>query len=67
MVTLLQTTAGEKITLVDSSGLPHVITSSTLLTTLALGWAAFALSLVFNFLFYALHPSQVLLLLGIIV
>ena len=37
----------------------RVFDSSKLLTTLGIGWAAFGLSLMFNLLYYALHPSQV--------
>ena len=48
--------------LVDSSGMSHDITSFKLLVTLGIGWAAFILSLIFNILYYALHPSQVTLI-----
>ena len=40
----------------------HDITSYKLLVTLGIGWAAFGLSLIFNILYYALHPSQVTLI-----
>ena len=30
--------------------------------TLGIGWTAFGLSLIFNILYYALHPSQVTLI-----
>ena len=33
-----------------------------LLATLGIGWAAFGLSLIFNILYYALHPSEVTLI-----
>ena len=45
--------------MLDTDGYSHVLTSSTVFTTLVIGWAAFGLSLVFNILYYALHPSQV--------
>ena len=52
-------TNGEKTRLVDSSGMSEFIRSYKVLTTLGIGWAAFGLSLIFNILYYALHPSQV--------
>ena len=53
---------GENTRLVDSSGMSQSIPSYKLLTTLGLGWAAFGLSLIFNILYYALHPSEVTLI-----
>ena len=49
----------ENITIRDTKGNDQYIKSSTLLIILAVGWAAFLLSLFFNILYYALHPSQV--------
>ena len=54
--------AGEKITMIDTDGYSHAISSSTVFTTLGIGWAAFGLSLIFNILYYALHPSEVTLI-----
>ena len=45
--------------MICTDGNSHPITSSTVFATLGIGWAAFVLSLVFNILYYALHPSQV--------
>ena len=45
--------------MIDTDGNSHAITSSIVFTTLGIGWAAFGLSLLFNILYYALHPSQV--------
>ena len=42
--------------------MPHDISPHKLLATLGIGWAAFGLSLIFNILYYALHPSQVTLI-----
>ena len=53
---------GENTKLVDSSGMSHDISSYKLFVTLGIGWAAFGLSLIFNILYYALHPSQVTLI-----
>ena len=53
------TTAGETIPMIDTEGNSRPITSTTVFTTLGIGWAAFLLSLIFNILYYALHPSQV--------
>ena len=47
------------VELVDSSGFPKGIPSKKALATLGIGWAAFGLSLIFNILYYALHPSEV--------
>ena len=58
-VTLVMTKAGETITMIDTEGYPHDLSSSTVYTTLGIGWAAFGLSVIFNILYYALHPSQV--------
>ena len=59
VVTLLETTPGQTITMLDTDGYSHVITSYSVFKTLVIGWAAFGLSLLFNILYYALHPSQV--------
>ena len=62
-VIVVLTTNGEKtIKLVDSSGMAQDIPSYKVLATLGIGWAAFGLSLIFNILYYALHPSQVTLI-----
>ena len=50
---------GKNIKMKGTDGMIHQITSKAVLYTLAIGWTAFVLSLVFNLLFYALHPSQV--------
>ena len=49
----------EKVIMRDSSDIPHEIDSSTVKRIMGIGWAAFILSLFFNILYYALHPSQV--------
>ena len=59
VVTLVMTTSGETITMIDTEGYSHDLTSSTVFATLGIGWAAFGLSLIFNILYNALHPSQV--------
>ena len=51
--------SGGTITMIDTTGNSHAITSSIVFATLGIGWAAFGLSLLFNILYYALHPSQV--------
>ena len=56
---LIEITAENIITVRDTTGIGHEITSSTVLITLAVGWAAFLLSLFLNIVYYALHPSQV--------
>ena len=50
---------GKDIEMKGADGIIHEITSKTVLSTLAIGWAAFGLSLFFNLLYYSLHPSQV--------
>ena len=63
VVTLVLTgAAGETIKMICTDGNSHPITSSTVFATLGIGWAAFSLSLIFNILYYALHPSQVTLI-----
>ena len=60
VVTLVLTgAAGETITMIDTDGYSHGLTSFTIFATLGIGWAAFGLSLIFNILYYALHPSEV--------
>ena len=56
------TSAGKTITMIDTEGYSHELTSTTVFVTLGIGWAAFGLSLIFNILYYALHPSQVTLI-----
>ena len=53
------TTAGKSISMYDTKGRRHDLKSSTVLMILGVGWVAFALCLLFNILYYALHPSQV--------
>ena len=53
------TTPGKNITIIDTTGLPHEISATTVYTTLAIGWIAFGLAIIFNILYYALHPSKV--------
>ena len=60
VVTLVMTK--DTITMVDTDGNSHSIPSTTVFATLGIGWAAFGLSLIFNILYYALHPSQVTLI-----
>ena len=62
VIVVFTTNEKNTMTLVDSSGMSHYITTYKLLVTLGIGWAAFALSLIFNILYYALHPSQVTLI-----
>ena len=59
IIYMLTTNEKNTIRLLDSSGFSQKISSYTFLVTLGIGWAAFGLSLIFNFLYYALHPSQV--------
>ena len=60
MVILLKTgAAGGTITMIDTEGYSHDLSSSTVFATLGIGWVAFGLSLIFNILYYALHPSDV--------
>ena len=56
---LLEIKTEENIQIRDTKGISHSFTAFTVLITLAVGWAAFFLSIVFNILYYALHPSQV--------
>ena len=59
VIVVLTTNTENTIKLVDSSGKVQDIPHSKLFSTLGIGWAAFGLSLIFNILYYALHPSQV--------
>ena len=59
VVIILLTSREQNIELIDTDGIPLEIPVSTFLQTLGIGWAAFGLSLIFNILYYALHPSQV--------
>ena len=56
---LLMTTAGKSISMYDTKGRRHDLKSSTVLMILGIGWVAFSLCLLFNILYYALHPSKV--------
>ena len=53
------TPVGEDINMVNTVGRPYNFTRSHVLITLGVGWAAFGLALIFNLLYYVLHPSQV--------
>ena len=59
VATLVMTVPGETIDMIDTNGHDHPITHYIVFKTLAIGWAAFILSLIFNILYYALHPSEV--------
>ena len=59
VMTLAMDKVGENITLVNTVGGTYTFTSSHVFITLGVGWAAFGLALIFNFLYYVLHPSQV--------
>merc|ERR1719300_2325006 len=58
-VTLVMTKVGENITLVNTVGGTYTFTPSHVFITLGVGWAAFGLALIFNLVYYVLHPSQV--------
>ena len=62
VVALVMTTAGKTIIMIDTDGDSHEPSSTTVFATLGIGWAAFGLSLIFNILYCALHPSQVTLI-----
>ena len=49
------------IVMVNTVGGTYNFTPSHVSITLGVGWGAFGLALIFNLLYYALHPSQVLL------
>ena len=49
------------IVMINTVGRTYIFTPSQVFITLGVGWAAFGLALIFNLLYYALHPSQVLL------
>ena len=53
------TPIGENITLVNTAGRTYNFTPSHVFKTLGVGWAAFFLALIFNLLYYVLHPSEV--------
>merc|ERR1719282_858081 len=53
------TPVGEDIIMENTVGRTYNFTRSHVLITLGVGWAAFGLALVFNLLYYVLHPSQV--------
>ena len=50
--------AGGTIRITKPNGIGTNISSSTIFMTLGVGWAAFVLSIIFNVIYYALHPSQ---------
>merc|ERR1719300_977150 len=58
-MTLAMDMVGENITLVNTVGRTYDFTPSHVFITLGVGWAAFVLALIFNLLYYVLHPSQV--------
>ena len=58
-MTLEMVKAGEDITLVNTAGRTYNFTPSHVFITLGVGWAAFVFALIFNLLYYVLHPSQV--------
>jgi len=47
------------IIMVNTVGKTYIFTPSHVFITLGVGWAAFGLALVFNLVYYVLHPSQV--------
>ena len=53
------TPVGEDIIIRNTVGKTYIFTPSHVFITLGVGWAAFGLALVFNLLYYVLHPSQV--------
>ena len=53
------TPVGEDIIIRNTVGKTYIFTPSDVFITLGVGWAAFGLALVFNLLYYVLHPSQV--------
>ena len=60
-MTVAMKKVGEDIIMVNTVGKIYIFTPSQVFITLGVGWAAFGLALIFNILYYALHPSQVLL------
>ena len=58
-VTLAMTLVKTKIGEDNSSRRTQDFTPSHVLIMLGVGWAAFFLALIFNLLYYVLHPSQV--------
>ena len=59
VMTLAMDMVGENITLVNTVGRTYNFTPSHVFITLGVGWAAFGLALIFNLLYYVMHPSQV--------
>ena len=59
VMTLAMDKVGEDITLINTVGGTYTFTPSHVFITLGVGWAPFVLALMFNLLYYALHPSQV--------
>ena len=50
------TPVGEDIIIRNTVGKTYIFTPSEVFITLGVGWAAFGLALIFNFLYYVLHP-----------
>ena len=60
VVSLVEIGDREKINITDTDGQKHAIARTTLIWMLGLAWAAFALSLILNIIYYLLHPSRVI-------
>ena len=58
-MTLAMKKVGEDIIMVNTVGKTYNFTPSHVFITLGVGWAAFGLALIFNLLYYVLHPSDV--------
>ena len=52
---------GRDIKMVNTEGKIYDFSPSQVFITLGVGWAAFILALIFNIVYYVLHPSQVCL------
>ena len=59
VASLVQMGDKEKITITDTDGQKHEIARNILSWIFGLAWAAFALSLILNIIYYLLHPSRV--------
>ena len=59
-------TTRKDIIMFNTDGRTYNFTPSQVYITLGVGWAAFILALIFNLVYYVLHPSQVSLLLKLI-
>ena len=57
-VTLMINEVEEDISLVNSDGKIFKFTSFHVFVTLKVGWAAFFISQIFNYAYYAIHPSK---------